>query len=137
MESQKPNREELELELLLKKTKGVEVDESILDEEWEPAPILNAVYYDTDCTKVLCSVDGKFLGNYYIIDFNKERPIGAIEASKNKTSYFGFVESQNLIFVGLRNGAWEVRNKLNPNQYLKKKCFDQDYGVVKKIAMNL
>jgi hypothetical protein len=31
MEEQKPNREELELELLLKKTKGGVVDEVILD----------------------------------------------------------------------------------------------------------
>ena len=137
MESQKPNREELELELLLQKTKGIEVDQSVLDVEWQPAPILNAVYYDTECSKILCSVDGKFLGNYYIVDFNKERPVGSIEASKNKTSYLGFHETQNLIFVGLRNGIWEVRSKLNPNNYLKKKCFDQDYGIVKKISTNV
>lgn len=37
----------------------------------------------------------------------------------------------------MRNGTWQIRNKLNPNNYLKKKCFDQDYGIVKKIAMNL
>lgn len=71
MESQKPNREELELELMLKKTKGIEVDESILDVQWEPAPILNAIYYDNQCSKVLCSVDGKYLGLYYIVDMNK------------------------------------------------------------------
>jgi len=32
MESQKPNREDLELELLLKKTKGGVVDEVVVDE---------------------------------------------------------------------------------------------------------
>ena len=98
---------------------------------------MNAVYYDNDCTKVLCSVDGKYLGNYYIVDFAKERPIGSIESTKTKTSYLGILESQNLIFVGLRNGTWELRSKLNPQNYLKKRCFDQDYGIVKKIAMNL
>jgi len=78
MESQKPKKEDLELELLLKKTKGGNVDDVIVDEEWEPAPILNATYYDSECTKILCSVDGKYLGNYYIVDMSRERPIGAL-----------------------------------------------------------
>lgn len=122
---------------MLKKTKGIEVDESVLDVEWEPAPILNAIYYDTECTKILCSVDGKYLGFYYIVDFSKERPVGSIEGSKIKTSYLGFSESTDSIFIGFRNGSWEVRSKLNPATFLKKKCFDQDYGLVKKITMNL
>ena len=91
---------------MLQKTKGIEVDESVLDVEWDPAPILNAVYYDNECSKILCSVDGKFLGSYYIVDFAKERPVGYIEASKNKTSFLGVHEVLNLIFVGLRNGTW-------------------------------
>ena len=71
LESQKPKREDLELELLLKKTKGGAVDDVIVDEEWSPEPILNATYYDSECTKILCSVDGKYLGHYYIVDMNK------------------------------------------------------------------
>jgi hypothetical protein len=31
----------------------------------------------------------------------------------------------------------EVRNKLNPVYYLRKVCFDQDYGVVRKVALNI
>lgn len=137
MDSQKPNREELQLELMLKKTKGIQVDESVLDVEWQPAPIMNCIYYDTECTKILCSVDGKYLGYYYVVDFNKERPISGIEASKVRTSYIGFMESQDLLFIGLKNGTWEVRHKFNPSLYLKKLSFDQDYGVVRKIGMNL
>lgn len=37
------------------KTKGVNVDDMVLDVEWEPAPILNATYF-TDSTRILCSV---------------------------------------------------------------------------------
>ncbi len=81
MDSQKPKREDLELELLLKKTKGGAVDEVIVDEEWSPEPILNATYYDSECTKILCSVEGKFLGQYYIVDMAKDRPIGSIEST--------------------------------------------------------
>ncbi len=39
---------------------------------------MNATYYDSDSSKVLCAVEGKFIGYYYIVDFNKERPIGSI-----------------------------------------------------------
>ena len=42
------------------KTKGVVVDTVIVDEEWDPAPILNATYY-TDNNRILCSVEGNFL----------------------------------------------------------------------------
>ena len=77
------------------------------------------------------------MGNYYIVDFSKDRPIGSVDASKARTSYLGFSESTDLIFVGFRNGSWEVRSKLSSSTYLKKKCFDQDYGIVKKITMNL
>lgn len=82
-------------------------------------------------------MDGNFLGFFYVVDFNKERPINAIEVSKNRTSYLGFSESHDLIFTGYRNGTYEIRNKLNPTYYLKKISFDQDYGVVKKLAMNI
>ena len=60
------------------KTKGVNVDDMVLDVEWDPAPILNASYYDKECTKVLCAVDGNFLGNLYVVDFNRDRPVGAV-----------------------------------------------------------
>ena len=76
------------------------------------------------------------MGFYYIVDFSKERPVGSIEASKIRTSYLGFSESTDLIFVGLKNGTWEVRSKLSSLSYLKKKCFDQDYGIVRKITIN-
>lgn len=55
MESQKPDKEERELELLLMKTKGMNVDDIVLDIEWDPAPILNATYF-TDNNKILVSV---------------------------------------------------------------------------------
>lgn len=68
----------MDLEFLLRRNK----DEKIPEVEWDPAPILNVVYYDLDCTKVLASVDGKYLGYLYIIDFNKDRPIDALIAPK-------------------------------------------------------
>lgn len=138
LESQKPKREDLELELLLKKTKGGAVDEVIVDEEWSPEPILNATYYDSECTKILCSVEGKFLGQYYILDMAKERPIGSIESTNlNRTSYMSYNESTDMLLIGYRNGSWELRHKYNPNLYVKKQSFDQNYGVTRKVGVNL
>lgn len=77
MESQKPNKEDRELELLLMKTKGVAVDDMVVDIEWDAAPILNATYY-TDSSKILVSVEGNYLGYLYVVDFTKERPINCI-----------------------------------------------------------
>lgn len=39
-------------------------------EEWEPAPIMNATYYDNACSKVLITVEGKYLGYLYVVDWN-------------------------------------------------------------------
>ena len=53
------------------------VDDIVVDVEWDPAPILNATYY-TDSNKILVAVDGPYLGYLYVVDFNKERPVNSI-----------------------------------------------------------
>jgi hypothetical protein len=98
---------------------------------------MNATYYGGDSNKILCSVEGNYLGNYYIVDFSKERPIGSIESSKSKTSYLHYSDSSDIIFIGFRNGSWELRHKYNPSIYLRKQSFDQNLGIVRKIAMNI
>jgi len=77
------------------------------------------------------------MGLLYIVDFNKERPINSIEIPKLKTSYLYYSESTDIIFIGYRNGSWEMRHKYEPVNYLRKFCFDQNYGVVKKLALNI
>ena len=71
MESQKPKKEEMDLEFLLRRNK----DEKIPEVEWEPQSIMNVAYYNDECTKVIASVDGKYLGYLYVIDWNKDRPL--------------------------------------------------------------
>ena len=66
-------------------------DEKKEIEEWEPAPILNCTYYDTSCTKMLISVEGKYLGWLYVIDWNQDRPIEAVPCVKINTNYLKFV----------------------------------------------
>jgi len=66
------------LEFLLRRNK----DEKIPEVEWDPAPIMNISYFDNECNRVICSVDGKFLGYLYVIDFNKDRPIDALIVPK-------------------------------------------------------
>lgn len=98
---------------------------------------MNASYYGPDCNRVICTVEGNYLGRIYIVDFNKERPINSIEIPKLKTSYLNFSELSEIIFIGYRNGSWELRHKYEPSNYLRKQCFDQNTGIVKKIAMNI
>jgi hypothetical protein len=43
---------------------------------------MNICYYDSDCNKVLATVDGKYLGYLYLIDWTKDRPIDAIPCPK-------------------------------------------------------
>lgn len=54
-------------------------DDKMPDVEWEPASIMNVVYYND---KVLCTAEGKYLGCCYIIDLNKDRPIEMIPIQK-------------------------------------------------------
>lgn len=42
-----------------------------------------------------------------------------------------------MIFIGYRNGFWEVRHKYDPNSYMKVQSFDHNYGIVRKVALNL
>jgi len=85
----------MDLEFLLKRNKN----EDKKDEEWEPAPILNASYFDNDCSKVICTVDGKYLGHLYIVDWGKDRPIEAIKIPKKKTTCMNWdmIERDNLL----------------------------------------
>ena len=42
-----------------------------------------------------------------------------------------------MIFIGYKNGSWELRHKYEPSNLLRKYCFDQNYGIVKKMALNI
>jgi len=46
------------------------------------------------------------MGNLYIVDFNRERPLSAIEIPKLKTTYLNYSEATDLLFIGYRNGSW-------------------------------
>lgn len=46
-------------------------------------------------------------------------------------------ENTDMILIGYKNGSWEIRHKYNPNIYMKKQSFDQNYGIVRKVAINL
>lgn len=97
--------------------------------------MLNVVYYDKECTKVLCSVDGKFLGLLYIIDMSKERPTASIPVTKEPTCYLAF-EDQELLVMGFINGSFQLRHKFSYNQFMRKNCHDKDYGKVRKVCFN-
>ena len=120
--------------MLLKKTRGGSIDDKIVDEEWEPSAILGVMYYDTDCTKVLCAVDGKFLGHLYIVDWGKDRPISSIKVGKEQISYLG--SNEDILLMGFTNGSFELRHKYNYDKALQKYPHDRNSGRVVKVAFN-
>jgi len=81
-------------------------DEKKEIEEWEPAPIMNATYYDSACTKVLVSVEGKYLGYLYVVDWNQPKPIEAIPLPKINTTYLKFDNYSDWLLIGFVNGMW-------------------------------
>lgn len=66
MEFQKPKAEEMDLTFLLKH----KADDKKEMEEWPPAPIRSATYFDATCNKILISVEGSYQGYYYLVDWN-------------------------------------------------------------------
>jgi len=42
-----------------------------------------------------------------------------------------------MLFIGYRTGSWEIRHKYEPNMYMRKQSFDQNYGIVRKVNMNI
>ena len=52
-----------------------------------------------------------------------------------RTSYLHY--NDDLIMIGYVNGSWELRHKYEPSNYLRKHCFDQNYGIVRKMALNI
>ena len=69
----------MELEFLLRRNKNEEKKEEV---EWEPYSIMNVCYYDYSCSKIMATVQGKYMGWIYVIDWNKDRPIDAIPILK-------------------------------------------------------
>ena len=89
MESQKPKTEEMELEFLLRRNKNDDKKEEV---EWDPESIMNACYFDYSCTKILVTVQGKFSGLIYVIDWMKDRPIDSIPIPKVPTLQMNFID---------------------------------------------
>ncbi|KRX11116.1 WD40-repeat-containing domain [Pseudocohnilembus persalinus] len=132
MEFQKPKTEEMDLTFLLKHKN----DDKKEIEEWGPAPIISATYYDASCNKIMISVAGKYKGYYYLVDWNQDRPIEAFPAVKNETTYFKFQNYEDYLLVGLGNGQWQIRHRYDLKKYTAIATHDRDYGKVKKVALN-
>jgi hypothetical protein len=82
-------------------------------EEWEAVGINSAIYYDQDSKYCLVSVDGKFSGYLYIMDFISERPIKAIQINKMVISYMSLDFKSNILYIGSQEGKVQLRHKEN------------------------
>ena len=132
MEFQKPKAEEMDLTYLLK-NRNEERKEA---EEWEPAPIMNATYYDSACSKVLISVEGKYLGYLYLVDWNQSKPVEAIPIPKINTTFMKFDKFSDWLVIGFVNGMHQLRNKIDLRVWLQTNTHDKNYGLVRRTILN-
>lgn len=132
MESQKPKTEEMELEFLLRRSKNDDKKEEV---EWPAEAIMNACYYDYSCTRVLATVQGKYLGLVYVIDWNKDRPIEGFPIARVPTTQMNFFEDSFLI-LAFKDGSLQLRHRGDLKLALQIKTHDRDTGAVMKVAIN-
>lgn len=132
MESQKPKRDEMDLEFLLRK-KNQEIKE---DAEWEPAPILSVLYNDPENKHYIATVDGKYLGFIYIIDPNQERPIRSYKIPKVPCRFLKYVGRNEYLLLGFSDGSCEIRVKADINNCLRIQKHDRDYGKIRGLGFN-
>ena len=107
MESQKPKRDEMDLEFLLRKKNQ---DDRKEETEWEPSQILCAIYNDPDNKHVLATIDGKYLGLLYVIDMTLERPVRGYKIPKGvQCKYIKYIGKYEILLLGFSDGSFEVK----------------------------
>ena len=108
--------------------------EEKLDVEWDPEPILNVIYYQSDEKRVLASVGGKFLGFLYVIDMNNERPLIGISMPKipHRVLYW----NEDLLFMAADTGSYQVRHRSDLEKELRIDAHDVDTGQVMNVCMS-
>ena len=132
MESQKPKRDEMDLEFLLKK-KNQEIKE---DAEWEPAAILSVLYNDPENKNYIATIDGKYLGFLYIIDPNQERPIRSYKIPKVPCRFLKYIGRYEYLLLGFSDGSFEIRVKADIDHPLRLQKHDRDYGKIRGVGFN-
>lgn len=65
---------------------------------------MNIAYYKND--QFFITVKGQFLGWVYIVDWNQDRPIKAIQIPKLETSYLQFLPNEDQLLIGFTNGTF-------------------------------
>lgn len=87
------------------------------DEEWEPEPIQQAVYYDQDCRYALAAVGSNYAGHLYVMDFIADRPIHHIAINSVALTYLHLDFKMNILFLGTEEGKVELRHREGPEEH--------------------
>lgn len=107
------------------------------DEDWDPETILTVRYTNDDTGKFIVTSGGAFIGYYYICQFDKERPIKAVEMPKNvECTTFNFSNSSEFIIAGCGNGSYYIWSTENDRKYLEVKVHDATRGSINAVKFN-
>lgn len=108
-----------------------------IEVEWDPAPISSVMYLSEDEGTFLCSVEGLFAGKLYICKFGEERPLNAIECSKDRIVLMQMSSDNKYVFLGSEFGEINIRPLEYMDLSMSIRAHDQDDGYITGIALNL
>ena len=101
--------------------------------EWEPAPIASAIYDPNNPDTFIVSVDEPFNGYLYQCDFEKERPIRAIETSETQPKCIQ--TSKNFMMTTHEDGSIRVHSNKHPDKHMHFRPHDGN-STVRNAYMN-
>ena len=85
---------------------------------------------------MLVSVEGRYLGYLYVINWKEERPVESIKIPKIPASRIKFVENNEILLVGYDNGGYTIHHSFDFEKYLRMYVHDKDYGKLRNFGLS-
>lgn len=124
MEFQKPKIDENDINFLL--------DDKVVQQvvEWDPAPISSVAYLDEEAGKFICSVEGEYIGYYYVCRFGGDRPLDAVQSTPAVTRMMAKTSDERFLLCGTEAGEVFLRPLNNLQVFARLPNHDQNDGSV-------
>ena len=95
------------------------------DEDWDPEAIQTCCYANDGSGRFIITSRGQFAGWYYICEWDKERPVKAVEIRKGLIcNFFNYSPSGEFITASCVNGSTYIWSQENENMFLEVKMHD-------------
>jgi len=130
-----PEEEEKKKRMRLRGELPKEEDEP--EEDWAAEPIVACIYTNDGTGHFIVTSQGLFSGNYYVCDFNSQRPLQSVVIPKNTLCrYLEFSPSGQFFLMGYDSGEVHLRHVDAPNKYLQIKMHDGQQGAISSFRLD-